>query len=47
MANAPAATLESEKVCASASMEGHRSVAEMAYWQAKKGATIPMQEGGV
>jgi hypothetical protein len=36
-ANAPAATLESEKVCASASMEGHRSVAEMAYWQAKKG----------
>jgi len=24
-------------------MEGHRSMAEMAYWQAKKGATIPMQ----
>jgi len=28
-------------------MEGHRSVAEMAYWQAKKGATIPMQWGDV
>jgi len=28
-------------------MEGHRSVAEMAYWQAKKGATIPMQGGDV
>jgi uncharacterized membrane protein YtjA (UPF0391 family) len=26
---------------------GHRSVAEMAYWQAKKGATIPMQGGDV
>jgi hypothetical protein len=28
-------------------MEGHRSVAEMAYCQAKKGATIPMQGGDV
>jgi len=47
MANAPAAPLEKDKVCASASMEGHRSVAEMAYWQAKKGATIPTQGSDV
>ncbi|CAD0263234.1 conserved hypothetical protein [Pseudomonas veronii] len=34
-------------MCASASVESHRRMAEMAYWQAKKGATIPMQGGDV
>jgi len=28
-------------------MKGRRRMAEMTYWQAKKGATIPMQGGDV